>query len=400
MNTLKQFFRISVSVFCLLFLIIPEMFSQTFLKTVWEKDYESNSTGKIFSSIKADDGSWLLVGETNSSGAPGTRILVLKIDSKGTLTWQKTLGSNGDFKFKSVCKSQNEGFYVLGTKQDAQSKKFVWIAKADANGNMLWEGTAGGGENENITDIIETPDFGLFVCGSKEIKGDHDTDGWLIKFSKKGAVETQALFGTRYINDELSSIISDNKGGYILSGFTSIKMGEEKIPYFINVDFRGNKKWVKSFPDLVRTIPVSSYLTNDGSVAILSNVVSGSGGFEKISKLVISTSGELIKNVSINKRLNISKNSYIQLNDDQLIMLSAMQEQTEISSDKYLMRLDNELKPVWMKTLDLDKVALECLARFDNSTFLSAGSVAINGKKNCEALVFSGSLRCRAGKIY
>jgi hypothetical protein len=368
--------------------MVPEIFSQTFLKTVWEKDYENNSAGKIFSSIKADDSSWLLLGETNASGAQGTRILVLKIDSKGTLIWQKTIGSNGDLKFKSVCKSQNEGFYVLGTKQDAQSKKFVWIAKADANGNMLWEATAGGGENENIADIIETPDFGLFVCGSKEIKGDHDTDGWLIKFSKKGAIETQALFGTRYINDELSSIISDNKGGYILSGFTSIKMGDEKIPYFISVDFRGNKKWEKSFPDLIRTIPVSSFLTNDGSVACLSNVVSSSGVFEKISKLVINTSGELLKNVSINKRLNISRNSYIQLNDDQLIMLSAMQDQTEISSDKYLIRLDNELKPVWIKTLDLDKVSLESLASLDNTTFLSAGSVVVNGKKNCEALVF------------
>jgi hypothetical protein len=388
MNKGNRFLRNLLIVICLSFLFFSGSYSQTFLKTVWEKEYDNNSNEKIYSIIKSDGDSYFLIGETGSANSSVTKILVLKVDSEGNLLWQKTLGSNGDFKFKSVCKSQNEGFYILGTKQDGVSKKLVWVSKVDTNGNILWESSTGGGEKENISDIVETTDFGVFVCGSKEIKGDHDTDGWLIKLSKKGVVESQALFGTRYIDDEFSSVISDNAGGYILVGSTSVKMGEDKVPYFIGVDFRGNKKWEKSFNELVRTIPSSEFLNKEGYIVCLANVLSSSGSLEKISKLTLNLSGELLKNVSISKNLNIAKNAYIQLDNNQLIMLSALQEKAEILSDKYLIRLDDALKPVWIKSIGIENISLDNLCQMDNSSFVSGGSINLDSKTNCELLKF------------
>lgn len=388
MNIEKQLFRNLFTVICLSVLLIIGVDAQTFLKTVWEKEYDTDLSDRIYSTIKADDGSIFLIGETGSSASAGTKILVLKINPSGEQLWKKVFGSNGDFRFRAVCKSQNEGFYILGTKQDGSAKKLIWIAKSDSNGTLLWESTTGGGEKENIADIAECSDNGLFLCGSKEIKGDHDTDAWLIKLNKRGAVESQALFGTRYIDDEFSSIISDNKGGYILSGFTSVKMGEARVPYFIGVDYRGNKKWEKSIPDLVRTIPSSTFINKSGSVVCFANVSSASGEFEKISKIILSSSGELVNTFYLKMHLSISKNSYIQLDDDQVIMLSAQQAKTELMPDKFLIRLDNALKPVWIKNLDIETVSLESLIRLDNTSFLSAGSVNTGSKMKCEALLF------------
>jgi hypothetical protein len=384
----KRFLKELLTLICLAFLSIDESSAQSFLKTIWEKDYDVNNASVINSVIKSEDGSFLLVGETGSVESGATKILVLKITPEGNLLWQKSLGTDGGYKFRSVCKSKNEGFYVAGIKQDAQSKKMICVTKADANGNVLWESTIGGGEGETVSDIIESSDYGVLVCGSKVIKGDHDTDGWLVKINKKGTIESQALLGHRYIDDEFSSIISNNSGGYVISGSTSVKLGDEKVPYFVSVDFRGDKKWEKSFPELIRTIPSSLYLNKDGSIACLAKIVSGSGQFEKISKLVINSSGELIKNVSINTPLNISKNSYIQVKDDQLIMLSAMQDKAEIPADKFIIRLDNSLKPVWKKTQDLENVSLGCLNAINDTDFISAGSVNYNSKMNCEAVVF------------
>jgi hypothetical protein len=388
MNTKKQLFRNLFTVICLSVILIVNVNAQTFLKTVWEKEYETDPSDRIFSSVRADDGSVFLIGETGSSASPSTKIIVLKINPSGDQLWRKEFGSNGDFRFRSVCKSQNEGFYILGTKQDGSSKKLIWIAKSDSNGTLLWESTTGGGEKENITDIAECPDNGLFICGSKEIKGDHDTDAWLIKLTKKGAVESQALFGTRYIDDEFSSIISDNAGGFILSGFTSVKMGESKVPFFIGVDYRGNKKWEKSFPDLARTIPSSSFINKSGSVICFANVFSASGEFEKISKIVLSASGELVNTFYLKMPVSISKNSYMQTDDDQIVMLSSKQAKSEPASSEFLIRLDNTLKPVWVKNLALETVSLECLVRLDNTGFISAGSVNTGTKMNCEALLF------------
>ena len=369
-------------------LSINETSAQSFLKIIWERDYEVVNNSLINSVIESEDGTFLLVGETGSPGSGRTKINVLRIASDGTLLWQKVFGKDGDIKFRSVCKSENNGFYVLGTRQDGQSKKLIWVIKADANGNLLWEITLAGGDGELVSDIAESSDKGVFICGSKVIKGDHDTDGWLIKLNKKGAIESQKLLGKRYIDDEFSSIIRDNSGEYIIAGSTSAKMGDEKVPYFIKVDFRGNKKWEKTFPDLGRTIPSSVYFNKDGSLACLANVISGSGQFERVTKLVINPQGEIISNFSINTQLNISKNSYVQLKDGHLILLSAEQDKSENLSDNFIIRVDNSLKPVWVKKLDLENVSLSCLYGIDDMNFISAGSAHLNDKINCKALVF------------
>jgi hypothetical protein len=386
-DTGKRFFNF-LSILFLYLYFVAETDAQSFLKSVSEKKFDINLNDRILSAISNKDGSSVLFGETGQQGTSGTRIFIMKVNTAGDVIWQNILGSGGDFRFKSACKSQAEGFCILGTKLDANDKKIIWVVRVGDSGKILWESTTGGGEKENMSDIVETSDNGVLICGSKEIKGDHDTDGWIVKFNKKGSVESQALFGTRYINDEFNSIVASAQGEYILSGFTSTKMGGEMVPYFVKIDFRGNKKWEKTFADLVRTVPSSSFIGSDGSMICLAKVLTSSGDFDKISKLVISTSGDLLNNVSTNRQLNISKNSYIRIEDGKMIFLSAAQDKSKISSDRYLIRVDNLLNPQWIKPVDIDNVTLESLSVSSDSDFIAGGSISNNADSDCELIVF------------
>jgi hypothetical protein len=351
-------------------------YAQSFFNINREKEYEVDLTQKVNSLIKSSDGNFVFAGETSLKGTPGSRILILKIDPEGTIVWQKIFGSNADYRLKSILESKADGFYILGTKQPESSKPLIWLVKIDNSGNIVWESTAGGGENESMIDLAETSDNGIIICGFKEIKGDHDTDAWLIKFNKKGVQESQALFGSRYINDEFRSIASDNNTGCYIAGYTSIKIGAEKIPYIVKVDYRGNKIWEKTYPSFERDIPGSVFAGIDGSIVCLAKTFSASGEFEKLTKLLIGASGDIINNYSINRNLNISKNSYVSYDNGQMIMLSEISAEASSISDKYIIRLDNTLNPMWIKPLELNNVSFQSIHQINDNSFICSGSLS------------------------
>lgn len=364
-RVIKLLFQVLI-LFCIL---PPEINAQTFFTTKWAKTYESDASESIRSSIKLSDGSYLMIGESKSGNEQNTKIVILKTDKEGNLLSRKVAGGNDEYKFQSVCKSREEGFYVLGTKHARSSKPLIWLAKFDNNGLFLWEGTAGGGEREKIVDLVETKDLEIFACGYKEIKGDHDTDGWLVKFSKKGTLESQALFGTRYINDELTSISSDNSGGFIIAGTTSQKIGSEKIPYIISVDNRGNKIWEKSYTNLIRARPVSTFCSKEGLIICMSEVSSSANIFEKGVKLVLNASGEVVNSSVFNKQLNINKYAYIRFDNNDMVFLSS----SENENESFILRFDNNMNLIWFKPLDLKGYHLECLSKIDENNFFVTG---------------------------
>ena len=363
--------------------------AQSFFSINWEKEYDVTLAAKANSLIRLTDGNFILAGETTISGTTGSRILVLKIDAAGAIVWQKIFGSNGDFRLKSTLSSKAEGFYILGTKQTGSTAPVIWITKVDNTGNQVWESTTGGSENESMTDLAETSDNGILLCGYKEIKGDHDTDAWLIKFNKKGMLESQALFGSRYINDEFSAIESDNINGYIVAGYTSSKIGGGKVPYLVKVDYRGTKLWEKQFLSLPASIPGAIAVRNDGSFYCMAKTFSSSGDFEKLTRLSVDANGNLTDQYSTERNLMINKNTFITDKNGQLIMISEPGENSNEPGGRYFIKLDDHFLPVWIRLFESADVSYSMLNQVSENNFLSAGLVnAGNNKLSLKAMAF------------
>ncbi len=148
----------------------------------WEKSYGgfNNDIGK--SIIQLADSGFVIAGYTNSFGAGGYDMLVVRTDKAGTLIWQKTFGGL-DWDFGNcVIEASNGGFIICGhTYSFGYGKSDGYLVKLDINGNYQWQKTYGGNEDDNFKSIIETYNNLFTVVGATGSYGDLDGDAWLFK---------------------------------------------------------------------------------------------------------------------------------------------------------------------------------------------------------------------------
>jgi hypothetical protein len=98
--------------------------------SLWTKAYggSENDFGEFFT--KTPDGGYIIVGSTESFGAGGSDVWLIKIDSLGNTQWTKTLGGAEDDYGKYVQVTSDGGYIVTGnTYSYGQGDSDVWVIK-------------------------------------------------------------------------------------------------------------------------------------------------------------------------------------------------------------------------------------------------------------------------------
>lgn len=68
----------------------------------WEKTFGGTNFDYGSAAQRTADGGYIIVGETESSGAGGRDVYLIKTDSSGNKVWEKTFGGNLDDYGSSV----------------------------------------------------------------------------------------------------------------------------------------------------------------------------------------------------------------------------------------------------------------------------------------------------------
>ena len=110
---------------------------------IWQKTYGKNSSSEIYDIKKTNDGEILIVGKGKSSlDSSRYNILALKLDEQnGDVKMGKELGSttNGDSKGLSVIKTDDGGYVIAGVTNSfggsGESNDDIWVLKLD---NLLY----------------------------------------------------------------------------------------------------------------------------------------------------------------------------------------------------------------------------------------------------------------------
>ena len=161
------------------------------------------------------------------------------------------------------------------------------LIKYDADGEMEWAKSFGGGSTDTITSITETKDGGILVGGnfySDTIQVGNftltnrgafgGTDGFIIKYDVEGEVEWAKSFGGSSY-DYIYSVAATSDGGYIAGGSfrsSSIQVGNEILTnngssansdgLIIKYDVEGEVEWAESFggsgSDTIYSVAVTS----------------------------------------------------------------------------------------------------------------------------------------------
>ena len=189
---------------------------------------------------ETSDGGCIVSGSTLSFGAGGIDIWILKLSSTGVIESQGTVGGNENDWSSSVLETGDGGCIVFGnTESFGAGGADIWIIKFDSDGNIEDQGTFGGSEDDQSTFVSPTSDGGCIVVGYTESFGAGGADIWIIKLSSTADIEWQKTYGGA--EDEMAySVQQTNDGGYIVAGYTeSFGAGEEDL-LVIKLDSDGN----------------------------------------------------------------------------------------------------------------------------------------------------------------
>ena len=300
-------------------------------KKFWDKTYGGNREDVLYEVIELSQGGFMLMGYSYS-GASGDKsevgagLWLVKLDSEGNKTWDKTYLSRFSNK-GNIHESSDGNFIIAGAKAGytqlleidangnvisdkivgkygAPSKMIVLpdggvmlafdnfrLIRLDAQGNPIWNQIFEGNNNNILSDIVALPngDFlvGGFIWGGNinviyNVKEPaQNSDYQIMKIDSQGnKLWDNTIVGD--LADGLSKLIALPDGGFMLGGYsTSGKAfdksedsrvgvsvrgsGLERFDYWIvKVDSTGNQVWDKTIGGNDNDIFRDMLITQDG----------------------------------------------------------------------------------------------------------------------------------------
>jgi len=218
--------------------------------TLWTRTYGGSQDECGCSVQVTADGGYIITGYTNSFGSD-YQILLVRTDAIGDTMWVRTYGGPGVDLGISLLVTADGSFVIVGiTDSYGAGGRDVYLIKTDSLGNLLWETTFGGAENDEGVSIKETFDGGYIVAGYTKSFGAGSHDLWLLKIEPEVGVE------------ERNTIVKSITSGTIFSGPLQLPEGKNcrvfditgrvVMPqhikpgiYFIEVDGKITRKVVK-----------------------------------------------------------------------------------------------------------------------------------------------------------
>ena len=184
-------------------------------KIKWEKNYGGFNSETATKAILNGRKQIAIVGYSNSSDqdieeAHGNKDgLFLLLGDTGQIERIKTYGDQGNDWFNDVTQTPDGGYVMVGAtkspKIEAGNKGGAdfWIVRTNSNGDLIWEKTFGGLDNEEAHSIIKLSNTQYMVIGTsnssngdvKNAKG--SSDGWFIVIDDNGKLINQKNIGSR-----------------------------------------------------------------------------------------------------------------------------------------------------------------------------------------------------------
>jgi len=244
----------------------------------WTKTIGGPESEEGNSLIQTSDGGYAIAGYTTSFGAGEWDVYVVKLDANGNLQWTKTIGGKGWDVGISLIQTSDGGYAITGLTQSfGAGGADVYVVKLDASGNLQWTKTFGGKNDDGGISLVQTSDGDYAIAGSTRSFGAGEADVYVVKLDANGNLQwTKTIGGKKH--DVGSSLIQTSDGGYAITGATkSFGAGEADV-YVVKLDANGNLQWTKTIGGPGYEIGHSLIQTSDGGYAIAGNTESLSFG--------------------------------------------------------------------------------------------------------------------------
>lgn len=182
---------------------------------------------------------------------------IIKINSTGIIEWQSFYGGSSSDYPHSIEQAPDGGYIVAGTSNSYDGQVTGnhssnisgatdgWIVKLNSSGSLEWQKCLGGSYVEEAFSVKPLPGGGYIVAaGATSTDGDitvpfYSKDFWIVNLTNDGNIEWQKSYGGSDY-DEPNWIECTKDGGFIVAGSTNsgANDGDVTNPHY------GNNYWI------------------------------------------------------------------------------------------------------------------------------------------------------------
>ncbi|MDR6922170.1 T9SS type A sorting domain-containing protein [Chryseobacterium sp. 2987] len=289
----------------------------------WQKSLGGTLDDVANSIQQTSDGGYIIAGASSSTNGDVTvnhgysDYWIVKLDSSGNIQWQKSLGGNKEDIAHSIQQTSDGGYIIAGESYSTDGDVTVnhgysdyWIVKLDTSGSMQWQKSLGGSSYDRARSVQQTSDGGYIIAGGSlstdgDVTGNHgQEDFWIVKLDSSGNIQWEkSLEGN--LADFAESIQQTSDGGYIVAGGSNSVNSEIPVTFGISnyrvakLDSDGNMLWQRYFGGSGNDYPNSIQQTSDegyivaGGAASLDGNITGNHGLVDYWIIKLDSSGNM-----------------------------------------------------------------------------------------------------------
>lgn len=208
----------------------------------------ANSGSSSTAAIQTSDGGYAVIGWTSNNTTYDTDgIYVVKLDSAGQLQWSKVLAGSSIGTGRSIVETSDNCYLAFGNTNAFNNRgdQDLYLAKLDANGNLLWNKTYGGPNDESSAQLIRTTDGGYVLLCQISVPADYTPlFTQIIKIDANGNMQWNKTYSASAVG--LGEYLIQANDSYLVAGYLGTQSNAQDFLLF-KINGTGTMLWNKTY---------------------------------------------------------------------------------------------------------------------------------------------------------
>jgi len=250
-------------------LVVLFVFISTSLQAqiTFEKVIDTLGVGLATCVQETFDGGYVLTGVCYNNS---NDVLVLKIDSFGTIEWNKSFGGPAIDYGDYIEQLPDSGYMLNGTYNSSVNAGKNWLLRLDANGDSVWTKQLSAGiggtlpcENNSMASINNS----IYGMTGNYQPPNQLPDVYFQSYLNNGVLLSNKIYPTPFSSDP-RAINKTFDGGFVIIGEIGISSSVPAI-YLIRTNAFGDTIWTKKYHKIQNQLGLDVVQTTDSGFALV-----------------------------------------------------------------------------------------------------------------------------------
>jgi len=323
---------------------------KTSAQITFQKTYGDSAVNDIGQSVlQTDDGGFVIAATRfNSSNLIATLFLIRANDIGDTL-WTKLINEPTiNYSGSQIIKTFDHCFAITGIKGGGNT--FVpYLLKIDSAGNITWNKTYLWFADEHINSIIQTPDSGFLLAGYL-YNGNNLV--YFIRTNSVGDTLWTKSYGETFFNANVYSVRQAIDGGFIAAGSIQNTNTQDVDAFLFKTDFLGNVEWAKGYGDAGYDYAQQVEVTADHGFVLAAVTYSFGVSLSDFYLVKTDSAGNVIWSKTYGGISDDRSESVMQTWDGGYLVTGESASFSSGNFDTYMIRTDASGDTLWTRTIN------------------------------------------------